>query len=369
MNSKNEFPLDFAGIETNQNPNCAKTREQKNIADLVASVVAIEQSRPLRPRADSLSKIHRAISREMPLTAAQRWFVSSGWAVAACVTLLFLWKPVTQMRKASPETQITTTSQPTQIIENNVTQTPTIVALPDALQPEIAENSKQFQKQNANPRVDDVQRKLIQEIEVLRKEVEILAVRDTERLVVQGGVSWPIIMKLTRPGTDPNAAIVQDPLLSALLNSQVPTGSPTNNETIASNNPTTTARAGQLPPNEGEFLTQADSQPIATDVNMPSAVPVYDPARDEGQFIVNNLSYPQEGNEYFLWVKTNNAATPVLVGTLPGNIQNNESFSFRLGSTGLIPQSFLVTQGAAKSPSLPSATNTVLQGPQSSPAP
>jgi hypothetical protein len=369
MNSKNEFPLDFAGIETNQTPNCPKSREQNNVADLVATVVAIDQSRPIRPRADSLSKIHRTISREMPLTPAQRWIVSSGWAVAAAVTVFFLWKPVTRFGNSAPESQITATPQPIQPPENKAQPVPKIVVAPESTQPEIAENSHHVQKQSVNPRADDVQRKLIQEIEVLRKEVEILAVRDTERLVVQGGVSWPIIMKLTRPGTDPDSAIVQDPLLSAFLDNQVASGAPANNESIATNTTTPSLRIAGVPGNEGELLAQADAQPAVPDLNMPSAVPVYDPARDEGQFIVNNLPDPQEGNEYFLWVQSDKAAGPVLVGTLPNNIQNNESFSFQLGSKGLIPQSFLVTQDTARAPSVPSTANTILQGPQSPPEP
>jgi hypothetical protein len=366
MNSKHKFPLDFAGIETNHHRNCPKSRAQNDVADLVATVVAIEHSRPIRPRADSLSKIHRAISRDMPLSVAQRWIVCSGWAVAAVVTLFFLWKPVTSLRNAAPEMQMATAPQLPVPVEKHESPSPSIAQSQEKSQPEIANISEKPSQNSANPRADDAQRKLIQEIEVLRKEIEILAVRDTERLLVQGGVTWPIIMKLTRPGIDPDAVIVQNPLLNALLNNQVSSGAPAKNDAIAANS-TATMRAAEIAANQEENLAQADPQPVVPDPNMPSAVPVYDPARDAGQLIVNNLPDPQEGSEYFLWVQSNQAGGPVLVGTLPNNIQDNESFSFQLGSKGLIPQSFIVTQDAAKTPSPPSEANTVLQGPQSPP--
>ena len=97
----------------------------------------------------------------------------------------------------------------------------------------------------------------------------------------------------------------------------------------------------------------------------PSAIPIYDSARDAGTLVVNNLPATTPDEAYNLWVTTKTGDKPVYVGRLPeSNVRGGESFDFRLGSKATVPSGFILTRDRQGTPPLPSASSTVLQGPR-----
>ncbi len=336
MNSNDEFPLDSFGIDSPEESSTPQSRQKQELLNLVATVVAVDNSCPMRPSAGSLDVIHRKISHRSSMSVKQRLFVWSGWAAAAAVTLFVIirpsFNPVDELTENNAGTS--TISKPYQQQDNSLLDS----ANNNADHTSPTENNNASTPHDKNRSMREQQRSLIQKIENLRNEVALLASRDTERLIAQNGVTWPIIMKLTTPGSDPATAIVQNPILGAMLNQDSLT-----DESI-----------------EGENVKTA---PLTPDLTIPSAVPIYDPARDIGQLLVNNLSAQVEGQAYFLWVQSDNAQQPVLVGTLPDTLGNSGTFDFKLGSTGIVPDQFLITQDTVLSPQIPNSSNTVLQGP------
>lgn len=341
MKSNEEFPLDSFGIDPPQECSTPQSRQKQKLLNLVATIVAVDHSCPMRPSAGSLDIIHRKISHRSDMSVKQRLFVWSGWAAAALITLFAVIRPslnpVEALTKHDGGTStILKPLLPDQPQDNSLLDP----ANNNADHSSEAENNTASTPHDKSRSMREQQRSLIQKIEALRNEVDLLASRDTERLIAQNGVTWPIIMKLTAPGSDPATAIVQNPILGAILNQDSLTDASF----------------------EGE---NAKTAPTTPDLTIPSAVPIYDPARDIGQLLVNNLSPQTEGQAYFLWVQSDNAPQPVLVGTLPDTIGNSETFDFKLGSTGIIPDQFLITQDTAISPQIPNSSNTVLQGPNS----
>jgi hypothetical protein len=343
MNSNEEFPLDSFGIDPPQENSTPQSQQKQKLLNLVATVVAVDHSCPTRPSSGSLDIIYRKISHRSAMTVKQRLLVWSGWAAAAAVTLFIFIRPsshpVDTLTKNNAGTSTNSKpSLPYQQQDHSLLDS----ANNNADHTSPTENNNATTPHEKNRSIREQQRSLIQKIETLRNEVALLKSRDTERLIAQNGVTWPIIMKLTSPGSDPAAAFVQNPILGAMLNQDSLTAESIQGENLKGNPQTSEA---------------------TPDLTIPSAVPIYDPARDIGQLLVNNLSAPVEGQAYFLWVQSDNAQQPVLVGTLPDAIGNSETFDFKLGSTGIIPDQFLITHDTAPYPQVPSSSNTVLQGP------
>lgn len=343
MTSQDDFPLDSFGLESFTEPPDEKRQQQSEMADLVSTVMALEQARPMRPNVRSFQVIIDQIS---PRGVSRFWgraMAWSGWAVAALVTLAFFLKD--SHERSQRDHDAVSGHKP-----SAADQSPQVPAVQESVE------SSANPLLEAGTRVDDgnvgaeamamreQQRSLIQEIETLRKEVALLATRDQERLVAQNGISWPIIMKLTAPGNDPQAAVIKDPILAAMFDNNLPAGE---DEMSAEN-----ARTGDV------------NKAAPADPALPSAVPIYDPARDSGQLIVSNLNPPEQGQAYYLWMQNDQTTQPVLVGTLPDHLVSSETFHFRLGAVGLIPDRFMITQDPQQAPSPPNASNTILLGPE-----
>jgi hypothetical protein len=97
----------------------------------------------------------------------------------------------------------------------------------------------------------------------------------------------------------------------------------------------------------------------------PTAIPIYDAARDAGTLVLSNLPAAPAGLEYNLWVRTKANATPVRVGMLPGaGASSAESFDFSLGAEQVIPAGFILTQDPHDQPGMPHPGNIILEGPQ-----
>jgi hypothetical protein len=345
MNSNDKFPLDSFGIDPPEESSTPQSRQKQKLINLVATLVAVDNSRPMQPSAGSLDAIHLKISQRSSMSVKQRLFVWSGWGAAAAITLFVMirpsFNPVDELTAdEAGKSTISRLSLPYQPKDTSLLNS----ANNDSDHTSSNENNTPSTPHDKSRSMREQQRSLIQKIEHLRNQVALLASRDTERLIAQDGVTWPIIMKLTAPGSDPATAIVQNPILGAMLNQDL-------RET-----------AGIQDKNLKEASQTSEARP---DLTIPSAVPIYDSARDIGQLLVNNLSAPVEGQAYFLWVQSDNAQQPILVGTLPDAIGYSETFDFKLGSTGIIPDQFLITQDAVLYPQVPSSSNTVLHGPNS----
>jgi hypothetical protein len=110
---------------------------------------------------------------------------------------------------------------------------------------------------------------------------------------------------------------------------------------------------------------QAKAYQFAPPNPAPSAIPIYDSARDTGTLVVSNLPAKSPEERYNLWVTTENGKHPVHVGRLPdSNKPGAESFDFNLGSTKVVPTGFMLTRDRQGQPEVPSAMNTILVGPR-----
>ncbi|MCX6866413.1 MAG: hypothetical protein NTV46_09400 [Verrucomicrobia bacterium] len=99
---------------------------------------------------------------------------------------------------------------------------------------------------------------------------------------------------------------------------------------------------------------------------LPTAIPIYDAARDSGTLVVSNLPPAAEGESYHLWVSTKIGEQPIYVGGLPeSSASGADSFDFSLGSTMVLPSGFILTKDPQDTPAAPSEANIVLQGPPS----
>ena len=97
----------------------------------------------------------------------------------------------------------------------------------------------------------------------------------------------------------------------------------------------------------------------------PSAIPIYDSARDSGTLVVSNLQPASGGEAYNLWVTIEDGKKPIHVGRLPEAMARGaDSFDFSLGSTAIVPTGFYLTRDPRGKSTAPSGANTVLQGPR-----
>ncbi len=178
---------------------------------------------------------------------------------------------------------------------------------------------------------------------MLKEKLQDLQIRERERFEAVPGTAWPIVMRMSPPGMPAQPSDIsfgqEDPPMTAILG-----------DALASANDTY---------DEGVSKTGL----VSKEPN-PSAVPIYDAARDTGTLVVNNLPPNLEGEHYNLWVRPEGDGKPIHVGRLPkSNSRAADSFDFSLGSVGIVPAGFVLTRDVQGTPSEPTIGNTVLQGP------
>jgi hypothetical protein len=345
MNSPDDFPLDSFGIDQTPPRVDSLSRQRRMVEDIASAVIALDHSDAMKPQLESWSKIVSKISSDKPISRSQRVIAWTGWAAAAVAVFLLIQKNSDPMRagdNAAQSAGMPMDALPSENAAAPFDSSPRPSAIID--DHDKKESQKMVKETTQN---HEHQRSLIQEIETLRKQIAVLASRDTERLVPQHGVSWPIIMKLTTPGTDHAAAVVDYPLLHSMLQFDVKDG-----------------RGGVPQP---PILADRAVLPSNQSPPLPSAVPIYDPARDVGLLVISNLDKPKNDQAYHLWVQSDTSPQPVLVGTLPDHIATTETFDFKLGSVGIMPDQFLVTQDQREAPRSPDTKNTILLGPTEKP--
>ncbi|RYD19029.1 MAG: hypothetical protein EOP88_20490 [Verrucomicrobiaceae bacterium] len=315
----------------------------------LTAAVAAASIQPVTPRAGQLERLER----QLGVHKAKRtnWAAISGWAAAAAVTLFVFIDPkgpqAENVATLPPPSPVTVPLEPSHAAETaeatgvnppistEMVEIPQIAAIPPAIGP-MDETVKVFSRQDT--------RRLIQENEVLKEQVRDLQIRDRERFEAVPGTAWPIVMRMSPPGMPAQSNDIsfghEDPPMTAILGDAL-------------------ASAG-----DGYDEGVGKTGLVAKEPT-PSAVPIYDAARDTGTLVVNNLPPNIEGEYYNLWVKPEGDAKLMHVGRLPkSNGRAADSFDFSLGSSGIIPVGFMLTRDLqGTTPSVPTPANTVLQGP------
>ena len=323
--------------------------------DRLSAAIAAATAAPLEPKPAQLELLRTRLGFGPP-KSAPFWVAVSGWSAAAVLAVLLTlhltgiidqWgaPPVTGGHDLPPQSNLATapaganpstasaTARPGQSRSNSN-------PAPAGSHPDGKSTTKVETK------------RLNQEIEVLRENLEKAQTRDRVLFEVVPGMALPIVMTMNPPGM-----AAEDPALFAKNDER---------------SPLTTLLGDALTSLTATAAATADSPPrtpgTAALPEHPTAIPIYDAARDQGALVVSNLPPAAEGECYNLWVTTQNSGHPIYVGTLPDSSASGaDSFDFTLGSTMVLPSGFLLTRDPEDAPATPTAANTILQGPPTLP--
>lgn len=336
-----------------QNP---ELRDASQEMDRLAAAVAVTAAVPIAPRAGQLERLHRRLG----LHPAKRtnWLGITGWAAAAVLTLILV---LDRTGDRKPRTVGQPPIHPANLeIPSEVTPPePEVPTEEERILTRAPEVIAKTELPVTRPDGDAVviakveTKRLIQEIEVLREQLESALERDRERFESVPGMAWPIVVRMKPPATFSEnpaalaAMVEEDPPITSILGDALAAANPFQPPTDPFNERT-------IPP---------PPAPVAEIV--PSATPIYDSARDAGTLVVSNLPATTADEAYNLWVTTRKGNKPVHVGRLPeSNVRGGESFDFSLGSKATVPSSFILTKDRLGEPAPPSGNNTVLVGPR-----
>ncbi len=334
--------------------------------DRISAAIAASAAAPIEPRTGQLERLQNRLGL-YPSRRAYLWLGVSGWAAAAAVTLvLFLDRSTPDKANDRSATASGSSPRPSDHAAapapNTASPNETSPAVPQQagnnpdLTPKIAPVPGNETDAIAAARMET--KRLYQEIEVLRENLEKFQIRDRVLFQATPGVALPIVMTMSPPGTaseDSTALTKNDdhPAITAMLG-----------DALTARTPTTTATTEVVPP--VAVRTPQENAPVVP--TQPSAVPIYDAARDSGTLVVSNLPPAEAGAVYNLWVTTEAGARPVYVGSLPErSAAGADSFDFSLGSTTTLPSGFLLTKDPQDTPASPTSANIILQGPPTPP--
>jgi hypothetical protein len=349
-----------------QDPELEKAYREVNC---IAAAVAATTSTPLAPRAGQLARLQSRLG--LNTSKRTNWLGISGWAAAAALALLLTIKNQatppnpTAAPSLPPESNADSSlaSHPQQAQKQPISSDPLPFAGDDSAAADTLAGTPTPQERTIT-RVET--KRLIQEIEVLREKLESAQERDQKRFQAVDGMAWPIVMRMSPPGLKRNGAPgisstdPEPPALTAMLGDAL-AGNSSASAVFPTENPPETHNS--LDFLSAPLLAQATRRLDAS--GKPSAVPIYDAARDTGTLVVSNLPEKSEGESYNLWVQTEDAESAIHVGLLPDTVSvAPESFDFSLGSAAIIPRGFFLTKDEVGKPVAPSAANTILQGPQ-----
>jgi hypothetical protein len=288
--------------------------------DRLSAAIAAAMAPPIDPAPDQIDHLMGRLGL-VPSSLASRWLAISGWTAAAVLGLLLIlertaWKPV------NPESQ----------------------APGSSLRPDPS--TKSAAKAET--------KRLVQEIEVLRENLEKFQHRDRALFQEIPGMAIPVVMTLTapEPAADDSPALLRDGAPSPITSM------------LADAIRTSTSDAGEPQETPETEATELPEEEFAPPPEPPTAIPIYDAARDSGTLVVKHLPAPGEGEVYNLWVITESGEGPVYVGCLPeSSASGADTFDFSLGSNMVLPSGFVLTRDPADAPARPTPVNIVLQGP------
>lgn len=319
----------------------------------LTTAVAVVSSVPVRPRAGELERLRARLG--FPVHRRSSWLAWSGWAAAAALALAWvIQKPASEAGKSVAETTgagLSVKPAP-----------PDAPPLPKAETGETRPNVGTSSDPNAAAVIEGTApgrietKRLIQEIEVLRGQLARIQKRDRERFSPVPGVAWPIVMTMRPPGIPAEGDLAANALNTVLGDALA------GRETLAGGRLTApVGDPGETP--DAEASVQAPTDPLAP-APTPTAIPIYDSARDAGTLVVGNLPPLEENESYNLWVRTSDSTNPIYVGRLPQTVAAGaDALDFSLGSTGIVPSGFVLTRDAESAPVAPGDANTILQGP------
>jgi hypothetical protein len=185
---------------------------------------------------------------------------------------------------------------------------------------------------------------------VLRENLQKFQNRDRVLFEVVPGMALPIVMTMNPPGM-----AAEDPAIFAKNDERSPL------TTLLGDALTTLTGASAATLENPVALPAPGSLTLP---EHPTAIPIYDAARDAGTLVVSNLPAAAPGEVYNLWVTTQTGGRPIYVGTLPeSSAAGADSFDFSLGSTMVLPSGFVLTRDPEDAPATPTEANTILQGP------
>ena len=323
---------------------------KKVVADInvMTAAVAVVSSAPVRLRSGELDRLRARLG--FPGHHQNQILAWSGWAAAAVLTVLL----VITKQPAGSSTDLVQTSElgvvPPAVMHPDTAATVELVEPPAVTQTEVTQIAG---SEGNTVRVET--KRLIQEIDVLRGQLANFQKRDRERFSPIPGVSWPIVMTMRPPGTlaevDPAASSLNNVLGDALAGRESLVGGKFSNTFTD--------------PETGTEFPVLDPPGIMESVApVPTAIPIYDSARDAGTLVVGNLPSLEVNEAYNLWVKTSSEANPVHVGRLPETgAAGADALDFSLGSTGIVPSAFILTRDNDGAPLAPGSNNTILLGP------
>ena len=321
----------------------------------LCAAIAAAQVIPLPARPGQLERLQTRLGllHQRPTN----WLGISGWAVAASLAMLLVLShrsgstasssvaasPIVAPRTGAMIIRNPTTDKPAEKASNSSENPATDDQAPTASNTSSAVVLEREMKSATKVEA----KRLIQEITVLREKLENVSIRDQKRFEIIPGRSWPVMMTMAPPSstTDPIAMLQDAPALTSRVG-----------DALAG----LSSMMGD-PPQEPATEQQASAKLNIT----PTAIPIYDPVTDHGAIVVAGLPISDSGMGNYLWVTTEKSDVPVLVGQLPpGDSQQPVSIDFTLGTKGILPISFVLTNGVLGNPASPSQTNTILLGPR-----
>jgi anti-sigma-K factor RskA len=289
--------------------------------DRLATAIAAIRAEPVSPAPEQLGRLQRALGHTHAPHKCPLWIAVSGWGTAAALAALLAWLVFTGVDE-----------KPSAIPSE-------VVLLPETTTPTAQDASLET-------------RRLMAEIEELRQNLAEFHQRDRAMFQVLPGRAMQIVMTMVPPGADASGTLATTAMLGDAL-------AAINRETSAG-----TDEIDHTPTDESSGEWPAADVVSPSPPAPPVAVPIYDAARDTGTLVVSNLPPAPRGRVYHLWVSTSASTRPVYLGKLPdSSVSGAESFDFSLGSTMILPTSFMLTLGPAGTPAPPSEENTVLAGP------
>lgn len=319
----------------------------------LTTAVAVVSTVPVPPRAGEIDRLRARLGLGTPRRS--QWTSWSGWAAAAVLALLLVIQGQSTKRMPTVAGQLDHEVAIQPVIVNE----PAVIPEPPTTVRENAPADPATVAGNEAPAPIRVETKrLIQEIEVLRGQLANFQKRDRERFSPVPGVAWPIVIAMHVPSVtvdpDPAATSLNTVLGDALAG----------RESLASGRFGVNPDLGlgeELPVEESVPDEMPEVEPVAP---VPTAVPIYDSARDAGTLVVGNLPVLEGDEAYNLWVRTADSSTPVHVGKLPQTVASGaEALDFSLGSTGIVPTGFILTRDVDGKAGNPAEGNTILQGP------
>jgi hypothetical protein len=329
--------------------------------DRLSAAIAAASTTPIAPRAGQLERLQNRLNLT-PSRRAYLWPAISGWAAAAVLALLLAINRNDDPGPSAGNTAIspipeTTAPVPSTLPENQLASAASAVVDPppgmdQTKDPPGTANPESPKEHDGKTATRVETKRLVQEIEVLRDNLEKFQQRDRVLFEPVPGMALPIVMRMTPPGLDKDETLAIEKIddhhspITAMLG-----------DALRVMTATTTGTQGL----DSKTLVQTDADPATL---QPTAIPIYDTARDSGTLVVSNLPPAETGKVYNLWVTTATGAQPIYVGSLPeSSASGADSFDFSLGSNMVLPSGFVLTKDPLDSPANPTENNTVLEGP------